>query len=522
MSRLKRAIRGVASSYILLAATAFYTLASVFVALHYLDQARFGLWATMGGLIGYLSLIDAGMSSSTARLLIDHKDDHDGGQYGSLIKTGWLVALVQSAIILAIGLVFANSFARLLAIPAELHSEFIHLVYLQCSVVALSFATRIFSMILNAHQRMDLVNYIGTFSLAVNFATQWVFFHLGFGVISLAWAALCATVTMVSCQWLACETLKLFPQRGAWSRASWSHFKEIFAFGKDMFLVVVGTQLIMASQTIVITRLLGLPVAGLWSVGLRVFNLVSQLIWRISDMSGAAFAEMMVRAEIDRLRDRYRAVAVLTASLGGFGAVSFVLCNSLFVPLYSAGKFQWPVGNDVLLGVWMIVMAVLHCHNSFVLTTKKVGFMRYVYFLEGVVFVTLSVLVARPGGLPAIIACSVVCSTVFSGAYGIWRISRYFNLPLREVGWRWLRPMGKMLLFYIPLAGLTWWVSMPFAEIIRLGINTIFACTIGSYLFLRYGISPVFQTEILARVPQRVCRVLKFVFPGADGNVMTE
>jgi O-antigen/teichoic acid export membrane protein len=518
MSRFKRAIHGVTSSYVLLAAVAVYSLASVPMALYYLDKERFGLWALMGSLVGYLSLIDAGMSGSAARLIIDHKDDRDGGHYGSLIKTGCLVSLVQGAIILVTGLVFANSFARLLAIPAKLQSEFIHLVYLQCGVAALSFATRILSLVLGAHQRMDLVNYTGTLSLAVNFAALWVFFHFGFGVLSLAWAALCATVTTVVCQWLACEVFKLFPGRGGWGNASWVHFKEIFAFGKDIFLVSVGTQLIMASQTIIITRMLGLSAAAVWSVGLRVFNLVSQVIWRISDMSGPAFAEMMVRGEIARLRERYRAVVILTASLSGFAAVSFVLCNSLFIPLWTHGKIQWPVMNDVLLGAWMIVMAVLHCHNSFVLLTKKIGFMRYVYFVEGMVFVTLSLLVARAGGLPAIIACSIACSTFFSCAYGVWRVSHYFNFSFREVGWDWLRPMGKMLLLYLPLATLAWWALMSLPALLRLGANVMVASFIGSYLFFRYGMTRAFQAEILTRVPRSLNPLFRRVFACPQHN----
>jgi len=32
------------------------------VALHYLDPKRFGLWVVMGTLMGYLGLIDAGMT----------------------------------------------------------------------------------------------------------------------------------------------------------------------------------------------------------------------------------------------------------------------------------------------------------------------------------------------------------------------------------------------------------------------------------------------------------------------------
>ena len=47
MSRLKRAIHGVASGYVMLAATAVCGLASVPVALHYLSKEQFGLWALM-------------------------------------------------------------------------------------------------------------------------------------------------------------------------------------------------------------------------------------------------------------------------------------------------------------------------------------------------------------------------------------------------------------------------------------------------------------------------------------------
>jgi len=74
MSRLRRAVHGVASGYVLLAATAVYSLASVPLALHYLSKERFALWALMSSIGNYLGLIDLGMSSSVARLLIDHKD----------------------------------------------------------------------------------------------------------------------------------------------------------------------------------------------------------------------------------------------------------------------------------------------------------------------------------------------------------------------------------------------------------------------------------------------------------------
>lgn len=512
MSRFRRAIHGVVSSYVLLAATAFYSLASVPVALHYLDLERFGLWVVIGALMGYLGLIDAGMTSAVARLLIDHKDDRNGGNYGSLIKTGWLVSTLQGIIIFVIGLLLAGTFARLLGYSAALQPEFIRLVNWQCGVVALMFATRMLGLVLNAHQRMDLANYIGVGGLVVNFAAQWIFFHFDFGVLSLALGSLVSTLMMLVLQAQACAVLKLLPRAGGWGRVSWRHFKELFNYGKDVFLVGVGTQLIMTSQIIVITRMLGPHAVAVWGVGVRVFSLLNQVIWRISDMSMAAFAEMLARGEIARLRDRYRSLAILSFSFAGWAAVSFALCNSLFIPILTHGKIHWPAENDWLLAIWMILSAVVHCHNCFVLMTKRVGFMRYVFFLEGVIFVAMSFLVARWGGLPAIIGSSILCSTVFSCAYGIWRISRFFEIPFGEVAWGWLRPMCKVLLFYLPAAGLTWWLLVPASGLTRLGVNALLAGSLGVYLFLRFGIPGPFQDELLRRVPMRAVPILKRVF----------
>ena len=498
MSRFRRAIHGVVSSYVLLGGTAFYSLASVPVALHYLDPPRFGLWIVMGTLAGYLTLVDAGMTSATARLLIDHKDDRQGGNYGSLIQTGWLA--------------LAGTFARLLAIGSALQPEFIRLVNWQCGVVGLMFATRMLGLVLNAHQRMDLNNYIGVGGLIVNFAAQWIFFHFRFGVLSLALGSLVSTVLIVVLQTAACVSLNLFPRAGGWGRVTWRHFREMFDYGRDVFLVGVGAQLIMTSQVFVITRTLGLEAAAMWGVGLRVFNLLNQLIWRISDMSMAAFAEMFARGELDRMCDRYRSVAILSFSFAGWAAVSFALCNSLFITFWTHGKIHWPPENDWLLGVWMVIWSVVHCHNCFVLLTKQVRFMRYIYFGEGMVFVTASFLVARWGGLAAIIGCSIICSTLFSGAYCTWRVKKFFAQPMLEVAIGWFRPAFQVVCIFAPLAFITFfWGKLIPSDLLRMTVFVSVSVVAGGIVFFRWGIPKAFAGEILRRAPRRLIPALNLI-----------
>jgi O-antigen/teichoic acid export membrane protein len=515
MSRFRRVVHGLASSYAILIAASLYSLASFPLALHYLSQERFALWVLMGSIGLYLSQIDLGMSSSVARLLIDHKDQRQGGAYGSLIKTGWLVLSVQGFILLIVGLVLAPAFVSLYHIEPEYRAEFIGLMRWQTTALALGLALRISSHLLYAHQRQDVMGYLQIGTLVLNFALLWIFFRSGQGVFSLAWASLISSIFGALAALLVCWRMRLFPPPGAWGRTSWQSFLEIFGYGKDLFLVSLGSQMITGTQPMIISRMLGPRAVVAWGVGTKAFAMISQVVCRLSDTAGPAISEMIVRREQALLRERYQALVILTASFSAFTAASYALCNSSFVTVWMHGRFAWPPLNDLLLASWMIALAIIHCHATLVVVTKEVGFMHYVFFVEGIVFISASLLVAQHGGLPAVILCSLLCSMGFSGAYTVWRISHFFKLPIRQVAFQWLAPMGRLLLLLVPITLVGWWsfrrVEPP---LLRLILYASLCCSVCFYLFLRYGLTAALQRELLARAPKQLSPLLYWLFAG--------
>jgi O-antigen/teichoic acid export membrane protein len=520
MARFRRVLHGAASGYVLLIVTSACSLASVPIALYYLSKDPFGLWMMMANIGGYLGLVDLGMSGSVARLLIDHKDDRAGGVYGGLIKTGCLVLLAQGALVFVAGFGLAPLICDLEAIRPDMQKEFIQLLQWQSITWALSFGLRIFSHLLVAHQRYDVFNYSQVASIVLNLALLWLFFQAGQGIFSLVWAGLLSSLIVPVVSFLACWRLGLFPPVGAWGQASWRDFKEIFGYGKDLFLVSVGSQLITGSQILIIARQLGVGAAAVWGIGTRTFILASQLVWRFFDVSGPALGEMIVRDEHARLRERYRAIVVSTASFAALAAIIYAMCNSVFVTVWTQIRrdtvIYWPPVNDVLLAVWMIISALVHCHNSFVMITKRIGFMRYVYFVEGVIFAAAAILTARWGGMAGVILCSITCSILFSGAYGIWRVSGYFGLPVREVAYGWLQPALKVMFSFGPLALACWWALRGVeSPMVRLALNGLVGSAAGSYLFLRYGLPRELKKELIERAPERFNPILRRVFVGA-------
>src|SRR5438445_3724019 len=104
MSRIKRYAHSLVSGYAALIANVVYSLLSVPLAMRYLSNEEFGLWLVAAQVSTYLALIDFGMSASIGRILIDHKDERNGGAYGEVIKTGALILTIQGIVIAAVGM----------------------------------------------------------------------------------------------------------------------------------------------------------------------------------------------------------------------------------------------------------------------------------------------------------------------------------------------------------------------------------------------------------------------------------
>lgn len=516
MSRIKRFVHILASSYASLGAGVVFTLVSVPMALHFLPKAEFGLWAVMTQAVSYIALIDAGMTGAVARHLIDHKDHPGGGDYGSVIVTGNLVWLIQGAIIFPVGFALGPWFAQLLAIPSDLQHEFIVLIRWQSAIVAFGFATRVCSQIIYAHQRIELTNYVAILGFAINLLTLWIAFMWGEGVYSILWAGGMSAIVGQLLLFLICWRCKMFPPWGAWGRPTLARFSQLFHYGKDVFLVMLGSQLASASQTIVITRTLGLDAAAIWSVCTKLFLFAGELIWRVSNYAEPMFAEMMARGEHKLLRTRFRDIVTISGTMSIWVAVGLALGNAPFVRLWTEGKIYWSPWNDVLLGIWLVTRTVIRCHVNLILISKRIGFLRFVVFAEGVLFVVLALVVSHQGGIPAVVGASILCSLLLTGDYSARRNSEYLGYSRRELVLGWLQGLMLLSAFLIPLALLTWFVCLPLPGKWCLVCDSIAIGIGGGLLWLRYGIPAEIQVEVLARLPTPVTRLLRRVFLRQD------
>jgi O-antigen/teichoic acid export membrane protein len=487
MSRIKRFTHSLLSGYMQLGVNGLFTLFTVRLALHYLSDDEYGLWIPTTVIASYIALMDFGLSSAASRILIDYKDHEKPEEYGGLIQTSVWVGLCQAALIFLVGTLLAFVLGPLLRIPAKLDREFFWLVIGQCGVTAAMFATRIVALILTANQRFDVTNYSGALALPVNCGVMWWGFAHGAGVFSMLWGQAAGFIAAVAMNWMACYKLNLFPRKGQWGRPSWEKFRELFAFGRDVFLFMIGNQFVNFSQTLLLTRLIGLKEALTWGICTRAYAILVQVIGRFFDFSTSALAEMMVRGEREQLLRRFRDIEVLSVNLAVAAGVLFAVGNGPFVEVWTAGRIRWSPWNDLLLAVWLVICIIVRVHTGLVGQSKAFRFMRYLYFIEGLAFIGLTVLLHQFGGITMMLMISILCSLCFTLRYGLWRTREYFHLSWGDLA-RWHRDTLTLAASVAPVGMLVWWFTRNLPGLQRLIVEMTVLGIWTVCMLLRYGL----------------------------------
>ena len=500
MSRFKHAARAFVSGYVVLGANLVYTMASVPLALHYLSKEEFGLWAVITQIASYFALLDFGMNGAVARILADHKDDRNGGNYGAVLKTGALVFASQGLLIAILGSGASWILPQIMGIPAHLQRLFSVLMAVQCLVLGFAFCTKILGSSLWCHQRSDVINVSNTLVFAVNFAVLWLGFHFGMGLYSMllsnAAGVLCNTLTT----WIASARLRLYPDRHCWGVVSSNVFWEVFHYARNLFFITIGTQLLTASQVIIVTRTLGLDAAAVWSIATKAFTLAQQVVHRICDYSIPALVEMFVRREITRLQKRFRQLVLLSASLSVLVGATVAVCNGSFLAVWTRGRISWGVHNDTLMAVFLVVYATVRCYTSLMDVTKNVRVLGYVSLLEGILFFVGATFLGSKTGFSGIIALAIVVDVALSGAYGLIQTVRYFKISVRLVLFDWLRPALQMAAAYVPACILIWWLTSGLSSLPRLIVCGCSTATTGALLLYLFGVTPEIRNELITRI----------------------
>lgn len=430
-TRSKRFIAGLLTGYGSIAANIVFTMASIPLALHYLDKEHFGLWALAAQVNGYLNLIDLGMSGAVSRFIADHKDEVDGGDYGSHLLTSGMVFAIQGLLIAVVGISFSWFAPALFAIPPGLAGDFRGLLMLLAGITGFSVALRSLGAPLWAFQRSDVINNCATLGVISTLILLWFGFWSGWGVFGFAFAQIPGLLGIPMAYAWVCHRNGYYPATGHWGKPSLAVFKRIFHFGKDNLLVTLGSQLVNASQIMIISRWVGLDAAATFAVSTKVYGMAMLLVANPIAAAAAGLTELHVRGENQRFVRRYWELIALTLAASTLVATGLAAGNRSFVSVWTRGSIEWPWVGDMILALLIVLRNLNGNFIGLFGLVKDWRPVRLICLAEGLVFMPIAVVLAKPYGLMGVLTASLISHLLVTTTFSARAASRVLGSPVR-------------------------------------------------------------------------------------------
>ena len=137
--------------------------------------------------------------------------------------------------------------------------------------------------------------------------------------------------------------------------------------------------------------------------------------------------------------------------------------------------------------------------------------MRYVYFIEGVCFVTMAYLLSPYFGFPSVIFSAIASNIMWSGTQGIRRTAARFKVSTWEIGGNWTRRPLSLLLVFWPIAMICWWWTRSLEPLMSIAVNASVALSAGGWAFWHCGLTQELQAQCkraMARGREAIARKL--------------
>jgi len=432
VDRSKRFLSAVGSGYAAVVATSLLAFVSVPIALSYLGREGFGVAATIIQIGAFTQILQFGVGPSVARFIVDYKNAGDADRTGSFVKMVFVISFVQGLLVVAVALMATGWLGAVFEIPDEHLSEFRSVLTLGLLAVAVSFVFNPVQQLLYANQRIDLINYSTIASQACGTAVLVVALMNNFGLLSYAVAGWATTSTGVVFSYIMASKIQALPRMGG-LKPDWKALPELVRFSGNVMMATIGLQLIAIAPAIVINRLLGAAAMGDWSVGTKLMQLGLQLTGRVSNAAEPTLWENYAAGQKHSCSERIGLTAQLaTLTAGVIGALILSL-NGNFVMLWSGGLVAWPWQNDLVSAGLLIAAAMAGTWCMLPGITKRLGSMRFIYPIEGLLILSLLLVPSLVTSLLVILMGMLASLAICRLAYGMARITKDLNQSVRTV-----------------------------------------------------------------------------------------
>ncbi len=467
------------ASYFVTAAVGFFLAPFI---LHRLGNTGYGLWTLVLSLTGYCGLLDLGIRSSVGRFVARHVALGESDEVSRIASTAFAALATAGLLALAATAVIAARMSALFHAGPQYDAVAREAMVLTGLNVALALPLGVFSAVLIALERFDVLGGISILSETCRAALVVVTLRSGGGLVGLGMAGLAVSAGAYSVMFLFARrlypTLRLRPShvnRGTAGR--------LFGYGIYRFVWIVANQLIFYSDSVVIGIFLGASAVPHFAIAGTLVNYGRTVASLVSDTLCPAATRLDALGDLRNLQQLFLSGTRLMLLIALLLCIGFVFLGRQFIVLWVGGEYA---GSAVILSVLAIAQlgAITQYASTMVLSSMaRHQTLAYAALAEGLANLVLSIVLVKRIGLIGVAWGTVVPDVITSTVIVPWYAVRVLKLSWREyVTAGCVRPVAAA----VPPAFLAWLFSQNHGPVTWAGFGAEAAALCGVFAAISY------------------------------------
>lgn len=480
MQEKKLIIKGIYINYL----SFFTNLGILFIVtpiiVKHLGSTVYGIWAVLGSVIGYLGLLNFGISGASGKYIAEFRAREDGESLSKLVSSLLMIMLGIGGLTIIICLCLSPFISILFNISSDLIS-IAQITFLIMGVnAALILVGSLFGSILFGLQRIDLWKSFVILQGITNALLSVILLHLGCGLIGMAIAATVSIVTI-----LLLYGYHFYNQKYEFSFHprffSYNIIQQIAPFSIRTFILSLTSQIIHYTSNILISVFLNVALVTPYSLSNKLCFLSTYIFSLITETVSPTFTKYYTLNNFENLKLLYIRVVKVTTAIVIPIIIFFITCGHPFINLW-VGK-----SNFVGMPIFIIFNLMLIPHalgTPAGLLLQAIGenkaFM-YSEMVNAVLNLLLSTILVKYYGLMGIALGTLLAHACTSTWFIPFLACRHIKLSVTRYIMSGIFPP---VLLGIPIGVITWFYIknlVPDSSYLNIGIT-------GFIIFTLYGI----------------------------------
>lgn len=495
----KKVVRNTLFNYLAVFSYFLIRFVSLPIIIHGLGNDRYGIYATVMGVVSYVGLLDLGIGISLTKFVAEYYARKDFRRLNDMLSTALLLYLGLGIVGVGILVGFSNLLIRnLFQIPPSMWIETRYVFWISAFSLFNGLVLGVFGNLINGVQRQDISRSIMIGSSLLTYGGSILLVLLGYKLVAFVlYGSLTSFLTLVIQAWIAkrlLPSIRIVPQ--AFKKRE---LKRIANFSFAMFVNQLAARNMLTLDRVILGIFLPIGNVTLYAVGATAANICFRIPTAAVLASVPAASELMARNRPDAVQElilrgiKYTGLLAIPAfTIMGILAEEFILrwmgdgygTSARILQLLLIGYFFLVLtasGSSVMVGIGKPYVNTLYAVVQIILCSTLMVIMVHFYGLMGA---ALSSTVAYTlGGIAYLIHSTII-----------------FRIPLNRMINR--NIFLKILLLLLP--GGLWalvYKADPNRELSTVLIELACYLLLYSVLLIRYHIDDFDMEKIAAVIP---------------------